>query len=163
MLTGGRKGRVPSLRERFDPMTGNPALGPEISNYVELRAIHDVAKHIHAELAPFYRYTNGTIRTATGTMTGTELINTGHLDIVGVDVMARAEVTPNIGIDAAYSYINASGSTAEPLDFLPHHHYEATVRGHARQVLRLRARAHDHAVHRRWRDGARLHARRGAH
>ena len=130
VLTGGRKGRVPSLRERFDPMTGNPTLGPEISNYVELRAIHDVAKHIHAELAPFYRYTNGTIRTATGTMTGTQLINTGHLDIVGVDLMARAEVTPNIGIDAAYSYINASGSTAEPLDFLPHHHYEATVRGH---------------------------------
>ena len=62
-------------------------------------------------------------------MTSDQLINTGHLDIVGVDVMARAEVTPHVGVDAAYSFIKASGSTAEPLDFLPHHHYEASLRG----------------------------------
>jgi outer membrane cobalamin receptor len=128
-LSGGRKGRVPSLRERFDPVTGNPMLGPEISNYGELRVIHDVAKRVHAELAPYYRHTTGTIRTATGTMTMTQLINTGALDIYGADVIVRTDPIAHLGIDAAYSYIHASGSTAEPLDFLPHHRYEATVRG----------------------------------
>jgi len=128
VATGGRKGRVPSLRERFDPMNGNPMLGPEISNYAELRAIHDVAKHVHAEVAPYYRHTTGTIRAAVNG-TQTTLYNTGELDITGVDALVRTDPMPHLGIDAAYSYIHAAGSTAEPLDFLPHHRYEATVRG----------------------------------
>ncbi|HSN30399.1 MAG TPA: TonB-dependent receptor [Kofleriaceae bacterium] len=128
VATGGRKGRVPSLRERFDPMNGNPKLGPEISNYAELRAIHDVAKHAHIEVAPYYRHTTGTIR-ATVNGTQTTLYNTGDLDVTGVDVLVRTDPMPHVGVDAAYSYIHASGSTAEPLDFLPHHRYEATLRG----------------------------------
>jgi outer membrane cobalamin receptor len=126
-LTGGRKGRVPSLRERFDSLNGNPALGPEISNYVELRAGEHLDKRVNVEVAPFYRYTNGTIRTSTGTMTAAQLINTGHLDIAGVDAMARVQVDPHVDVAAAYSYITASGSKAEPLDFLPHHRYEGSV------------------------------------
>ncbi|MBV8757436.1 MAG: TonB-dependent receptor, partial [Deltaproteobacteria bacterium] len=133
VATGGRKGRVPSLRERFDPVNGNPQLGPEISNYVELRAIHDVAKHVHAEVAPYYRHTTGTIR-ASVNGTQTMLYNTGDLDITGIDVIARTDPMPHLGVDAAYSYIHASGSTAEPLDFLPHHRYEATVRGSYQQL-----------------------------
>ena len=39
--TGGRKGRVPSLRERFDLAVGNPALGPEHASHAELRASYD--------------------------------------------------------------------------------------------------------------------------
>jgi outer membrane cobalamin receptor len=127
-LTGGRKGRVPSLRERFDPLNGNPALGPEISNYGELRVTHDVAKRVHAEVAPFYRHTTGTIRASVNGTT-TTLYNTGDLDVTGVDVIVRTDPIPHLGLDAAYSYINASGSTDEPLDFLPHHRYEGTIRG----------------------------------
>jgi outer membrane cobalamin receptor len=126
-LTGGRKGRVPSLRERFDSLNGNPALGPEISNYVELRAGEHLDKRVNVEVAPFYRYTNGTIRTSTGTMTAAQLINTGHLDITGVDAMARVQLDPHVDIAAAYSYVTASGSKAEPLDFLPHHRYEGSI------------------------------------
>lgn len=128
-LTGGRKGRIPSLRERFDPLMGNPKLGPEISNYGELRAYVDIAKRVHAEIAPYYRNTNGTIRASAGGVTSAMLYNTGTIDITGIDVIAKSDPTPHIGIDAAYSYIHASGSTAEPLDFLPHHRYEATLRG----------------------------------
>ena len=126
-LTGGRKGRVPSLRERFDSINGNPSLGPEISNYVELRASEHLDKRVQVELAPFYRYTTGTIRTTTGTMTAAQLINTGHLDIAGVDAQARVKVHPFVDVAAAYSYIEASGSKAEPLDFLPHHRAEGSV------------------------------------
>jgi outer membrane cobalamin receptor len=129
-LTGGRKGRIPSLRERFDPLMGNPMLGPEISNYSELRVIHDIAKRVHVEVAPYYRNTNGTIRASAGGMTSAMLYNTGTIDVTGVDVIAKTDPTPYLGIDAAYSYIHASGSTAEPLDFLPHHRYEASLRGH---------------------------------
>ena len=126
-LTGGRKGRVPSLRERFDSINGNPALGPEISNYVELRAIENIDKRLRVEVAPFYRYTTGTIRTSTGTMTAAQLINTGHLDITGIDTQARVTLNPYVEVGAAYNYIEASGSKAEPLDFLPHHRVEGSV------------------------------------
>ncbi len=37
--TAGYKGRVPSLRERFDAATGNPELGPEFARHAEVRAI----------------------------------------------------------------------------------------------------------------------------
>jgi outer membrane cobalamin receptor len=128
-VTGGRKGRVPSLRERFDPLDGNPALGPEISDYGELRVTQDIAKRVHVEAAPFYRHTTGTIRATVGG-TQTTLYNTGALDITGVDLIARTDPMPHLGIDAAYSYINATGDVRdEPLDFLSHHRYEGTVRG----------------------------------
>jgi outer membrane cobalamin receptor len=141
-VTGGRKGRVPSLRERFDPLNGNSMLGPEISNYGELRVVQELAKRAHIEVAPFYRQTSGMIRSSVGGMM-TKLYNTGALDITGVDAIVRTDPVAHLGIDAAYSYINATGDTSnEPLDFLSHHRYEATVRGtYATVAGYVRARA----------------------
>ncbi|HMG24230.1 MAG TPA: TonB-dependent receptor, partial [Kofleriaceae bacterium] len=41
--TGAYKGRVPSLRERFEAGIGNPALGPERIAHAELRAVEHIA------------------------------------------------------------------------------------------------------------------------
>ncbi|MGE5183990.1 MAG: TonB-dependent receptor [Acidobacteriota bacterium] len=126
--TAGRKGRVPSLRERFDPLIGNPKLGPEQVDHAEVRAIEHVDERAQLEVAPFYRHTTGLIRTPTGTMTMMPLINTGKLNIYGVDALARWHVTPVVELDAGYEYIAAHSDTSDnPLDFLPHHHGEVTA------------------------------------
>ena len=54
-ITTGRKGRVPSLRERFDPLQGNPKLGPELTDHFEVRAI-ETRGDLRLEVVPFYRY-----------------------------------------------------------------------------------------------------------
>lgn len=126
-VTGGSKGRVPSLRERFDSLNGNPKLGPEISQYGELRAIETIDKRLRIEAAPFYRHTNGLIRSTVNGMAQPMLYNTGAVDIYGVDTMARVTVNPYVDLAAAYSYIKADGMLAEPLDFLSHHRAEGTV------------------------------------
>ena len=123
--TGGRKGRVPSLRERFDSQIGNPSLGPELDDYAEVRAIAHAGR-LYAEVAPFYRRANGLIRSAvTGSMGMAMNVNLGTVDFDGIDAIARAQVHPRIELDAGYQYLSVSG---ESLDFVPHHRAEATIR-----------------------------------
>ena len=59
----------------------------------------------------------------------TTLYNTGDLDVTGVDVIARTDPIPHLGLDGACSYINASGSTDDRSTSSPHHRYEGTIRG----------------------------------
>jgi outer membrane receptor protein involved in Fe transport len=124
-LTGGRKGRVPSLRERFDISIGNPELRPDIVDHLELRAVEDIEKRLRAEIAPFFRHSTGTIRTAPGS---TRLQNTGTLDIYGVDMIGRVQLSKLVAVGAAYQFVRArSQQSNEPLDFLPAHRAEGSV------------------------------------
>lgn len=123
--TGGYKGRLPTLRERFDAMSGDPTLDPEHAAHAELRAVEHVEDRVHVEVAPFYRHSTGIINRRQGNV----FRNTGPLDIYGIDVIARAFVHPRVELAASYQFIRARGeNNPEPLDFLPHHKADAWAR-----------------------------------
>ena len=122
--TTGYKGRLPSLRERFDAMMGDPTLEPEHAFHAEVRAVEDHAEVLRFELAPFYKHSSGLIK-----QMGGKFANTGPLHIYGVDVIARYMIR-RVEVGSGYSYIRAKSDKAdEPLDFLPHHKFDAWLRG----------------------------------
>ncbi|HEX4419852.1 MAG TPA: TonB-dependent receptor plug domain-containing protein [Kofleriaceae bacterium] len=128
--TGAYKGRVPSLRERFDLATGNPALGPERIAHGEVRAIEQINDLLHIEIAPFYKRSTGTIRASTLPSDNGKLINLGVVTFYGVDTQARVTINPMFEVGGAYGYIKAhdeDNGTDDPLDRLPHNKWEAWV------------------------------------
>ena len=137
--TGAYKGRVPSLRERFDAVNGNPDLGPERIAHAELRAAEHIADRLHVELAPYYKHSTGTIRASVDPMNLGQLINLGSVNFWGVDGQAR--VTPHwmVEVGAGYEYVRAHSSDRhtspegvrtgyDPIDRLPHHRWDAWVK-----------------------------------
>jgi outer membrane receptor protein involved in Fe transport len=141
VATVARKGRVPSLRERFSP-GGNAALGPELASHGELRAIYDDKEHLHIEVAPFYKRTTGTVRASTDPADNGMLVNLGRLTFAGVDAQARVTLPATLEVGGSYGYIHTRddlGNT-DPLDRLPHHHADAWVQGRPHSRLTLIAR-----------------------
>ncbi len=136
-LTGtvGYKGRVPTLRERFDARDGNPDLGPEKAVHAELRAI-ETRDRLRLEVAPFYRRTRGTTRLIDGM-----LQNLGELDFYGVDFQGRYTVHPKVEVGGSYNYIRAKSDTrGNSLDRLPNHRADAWVQVFALRQLAALAR-----------------------
>ncbi|HEY1814122.1 MAG TPA: TonB-dependent receptor plug domain-containing protein [Kofleriaceae bacterium] len=125
----GRKGRIPSLRERFDPMTGNPGLGPEMIDDFELRAIEQVTDRLRLEFAPFYKHQTGTVRSSTNPADNGRLINLGVLQLAGFDLLGRIQVERRVELGGAWDYIYATSDVdpTDPLDRLPHHKIEGWV------------------------------------
>jgi hypothetical protein len=129
--TGAYKGRVPSLRERFDSQTGNPALGPENTLHGEVRAIETLDR-VRVEVAPFVKRTTGSVRLdmATG-----KVANFDTMVLYGIDTQAKVNVHAMVEVGASYGYVKACqlGSQegcdvgvammggADPLDRLPRH------------------------------------------
>ncbi|MBX3159601.1 MAG: TonB-dependent receptor [Deltaproteobacteria bacterium] len=154
--TGGRKGRLPSLRERFDAATGNPALGPEKAWHAEVRATHALDDRLRIEVAPYYRRTQGTVRVSTNPADMGKLANLGELDIYGIDTSARAKVIPELELGGSYNYIiacqlgsaegcdrrvGAAMGGLDPLDRLPHHRFDAWARALPRKGYTALVRA----------------------
>lgn len=134
--TLGRKGRVPSLRERFDFVDGgNPALAPEMADHVEIRAIEQATDKLRLELAPFYRYTNGIIRfdTDMNSPTFNKLTNLGVVQFFGLDLLARWKIVAPLEVGGGWSTIRARGDSPNPvvhdhpLDRLPENRFDAWV------------------------------------
>ncbi len=135
--TGGHKGRVPSLRERFDLVTGNPALDPEKGWHAELRAVEQLGERLRVELAPFYRRTTGIIRLVRApTDEDPDRRISGNLGLVsflGVDAQARYRPYRFLEVGASYGYIRARSDSSDPmearypLDRLPSHRADAWV------------------------------------
>jgi outer membrane cobalamin receptor len=139
--TIGRKGRVPSLRERNEPGDGNPKLGPELADTFEFRAIEHINDRVHVEVAPYYRYASGIIVTApvqdpTNPLFG-KLINLGITQFWGVDVLGRVRILPIVEVGGGYSYIqvreygdpNSNDDVVDthPLNYLPTNKFDAWV------------------------------------
>jgi outer membrane receptor protein involved in Fe transport len=138
--TGARKGRVPSLRERFQPGVGDPDLAPEIVDHAELRAIENIENRLHVEVAPFYRHQQGTIVGTTQPPDVGKLVNLGTVDLHGIDLIGRGHVHPLVEVGAAYDYVKAHSSQLgdDPLSHLPRHRAEASVQaGPVRRVSGL--------------------------
>jgi len=128
--TGAYKGRVPSLRERFDSVSGNPALGPERVAHGELRVVEHIADRLHLELAPFYKHSTGTIRASVDPMNLGQMINLGTVNFWGVDTQAKLTTSRYLDVGGGYSYIKARSIDGgvkrdDPLDRLPHHRWDA--------------------------------------
>ena len=128
--TAAYKGRVPSLRERFDATTGNPALGPEKAAHVELRAV-ETRGRVKLELAPFFKHTTGTVRVSTDPADMGKLVNLGRVNFWGVDTTARVAINPHVEIGGSYNYVKANSDSTgdDPIDRLPHHRFDTWVQG----------------------------------
>lgn len=125
VATVARKGRTPSLRERFDAQSGNPALGPEQATHGELRVIATPVDGVQLEAAPYWRRATGSM--VADPMTA-HLINLGTVDVRGVDVAARVRVHARATLGGSYALTrdrarSDDGSTwrDDPLDLLPDH------------------------------------------
>jgi hypothetical protein len=122
--TLGYKGRLPSLRERFDLTSGNPTLGPEFARHAELRAIFeglrtealgsvgDPRPRVRVEAAPFTRKTVGTSRLCPSQEQCPDDV-VGRLAALddtffyGIDLQARIKLVRALEIGGSYSYIKA--------------------------------------------------------
>ena len=123
--TLGRKGRVPSLNERFDPIQGNLDLGPEQTDHVEVRAIETRDK-LRVEVAPFYRFQTGTIM-ADPNLKG-QYGPVADLTIYGIDVIGRAQVHRTTEIGGGYSHVRATNDTSrDAIPRLPRNKLEGWV------------------------------------
>ena len=140
--TTGFKGRLPSLRERFDAANGNPELGPEKAAHAELRAV-GTRDRVRIELAPFFRHTTGVIRSSPVMADMGRLINLGRVNFWGIDAVARVTIDPRLEVGGSYDYIKAnSGETGDdPIDRLPHHRFDAWVEGNLDKRFSGRIRA----------------------
>jgi outer membrane receptor protein involved in Fe transport len=138
VATGGRKGRVPSLRERFDLDTGNTELGPEKAWAVELRAIEQIGDRLRVEVAPFYRRSTGIIRLVPDPSRPDvpNAMISGNIDLVnflGVDTQARFRPHRVLEIGGSYNYIRARSNAGDPvaamnpLDRLPSHRADGWI------------------------------------
>ena len=133
--TGAYKGRVPSLKERFDAQNGNPDLGPERIAHAELRAVEHIADRLHLELAPYYKHSSGTIVQSPDPREAGMLVNLGTVDFWGVDARARVTPIPVLELGGGYEYVKARSTDAggtthdDPLPRLPHNRWDAWVQG----------------------------------
>ena len=141
--TTGFKGRLPSLRERFDAVNGTPELGPEKAAHAELRAV-GTRDRFRVELAPFFRHTTGVIRSSPIAADMGKLINLGRVNFWGVDATARVAIDPRLEVGGSYNYVKANSDESgdDPIDRLPHHRFDAWVEGRldSRFSGRVRAR-----------------------
>jgi outer membrane receptor protein involved in Fe transport len=149
--TGGHKGRVPSLRERFDLRTGNPALGPEKAWHGELRAVSQLGERLRLEAAPFYRRATGIIRLVDAPTAEEPMrrisANLDRVTFLGVDAQARVSPHRMLEVGGSYGYIRARGESADPvmamapLDRLPAHRADGWVQVTPDRRLSVQARA----------------------
>ncbi len=127
IATVARKGRTPTLRERYDRSIGNAALGPELANSGEFRLVATPWR-LRIEAAPYLRRSTGTTRV--GPDTG-QLENLGNLQVVGVDLMASLQLRqryPRVRVGGAYTPVRATSDATvdgDALDRLPRHRGEA--------------------------------------
>ncbi len=136
--TLGRKGRVPSLNERYDPVQGNPKLGPEQTDHFEVRAIETRDK-FRFELAPFYRFQTGTIM-ADPNLKG-QYGAVDDLTIYGVDVLGRAQVHELVELGGGYSHVRSTNDMSrDAIPRLPRNKVEGWVQATPMPGLALLAR-----------------------
>jgi hypothetical protein len=127
-VIGARKGRVPSLRERYQGSTSNVALDPEMAWHGEVRVIVRPIERIEVEASPYYRHTTGTVKLDPGG--SGMLINVGELKVRGVDTRARVRVHRVLEVGGSYGYARADSADLgpDPIDRFPRHRADSWAR-----------------------------------
>ncbi len=131
--TGARKGRVPTLRERYEPL-GDPDLEPEQATFGELALIMRPKDGMRIEATSYIRDTDGLIRFD---FDQGRLINLGSLIIRGFDIRGRFTVADGVRIGGSYLFQDAFSkqSGTDPLDFLPRHRGDAWIKARVGEAL----------------------------
>jgi outer membrane receptor protein involved in Fe transport len=124
--TVARKGRLPTLRERYRLDVGNARLGPELASFGEVEVELRPADRLAVTCASWVRRQTAMIVLDRQTLV---LTNVGRVDLRGTDASARVRPRDDVEVRASYSFIDAADATAdEPLDFLPRHRATAQLR-----------------------------------
>ena len=100
-LTGARKGREPTLRELYDPLTGNAKLDPEQSSFTELMVTARPHALLTLRAAGYYRYTDGLIRLDVETRTHS--VNYDNIETYGLE--SAVEVAAQRWLSGGVTYV----------------------------------------------------------
>ncbi len=119
-LVGARKGRTPTLRERYRYGIGNAALGPVHATFGELDVELTPAPWIALQVGSYVRRSNGLIRFD---QMQSKLVNEGELDVRGVDARLTLRPTKQLSAGGSWNFADAYSyrSGTDPLDFFPRH------------------------------------------
>ncbi|MCG8423652.1 MAG: TonB-dependent receptor [Proteobacteria bacterium] len=143
-LTGGYKGRLPTLRERYQSGTGNESLDPEEALFGEISTIIKVRRWFFFESSAYVRDTEGMIKLGLDRDGVYRLLNLGQLTIRGIDSQVKIAPERALSGGASWSYISPAPLRGgdEPLDFLPRHRAAIWLSAHRDQraggTIRLR-------------------------
>jgi hypothetical protein len=137
-LIGARKGRVPSLRERYQGASANVELDPEQAWHGELRLTGRPHAGIELVAAPFVRRTTGTVKLGTDSV----LMNLGELDVYGADTSAKVQVIARVIVGGSYQYAKATSDDLgdDPIERFPAHRADGWVEVTPIDRLGVRAR-----------------------
>ena len=135
-----RKGRLPTLRERFRPDVGNPDLDPEIASFVEVSSRLRPLSALELKATAYVRDTDGMIRFSADRG---GLVNVDDLMLRGVDFAISGNPHKMVQLGGAYSFTDSYSPQFghASLDFLPEHRLEGwagVTTSRVRSRLRLR-------------------------
>lgn len=130
-VTGARKGRLPTLRERYTNNVGNEDLDPEQAWFGEVATTIDPRDWLRLEASAWVRDTVGLIKVGTLDGGGVGNTNLGDLTFRGADVQLILAPRAPINLGGSWNHVkptlNSDGS--EPLDFLPRNRASVWLRG----------------------------------
>jgi outer membrane receptor protein involved in Fe transport len=127
-LTGnlGRKGGMPTLQERYDPYSGNPALGPERHTYADL-GIDYRSPWLSPHLVLFRRWMSGLIQLDP---TSGHNVNLGDVAASGLEASLEVNPTGTLSGGAVYGYLTSTST----INNQPANHGEVYLRLQAPRV-----------------------------
>jgi outer membrane receptor protein involved in Fe transport len=140
--TGARKGREPTLRELYDPLTGNAKLDPEQSWFAELAVTAKPHELLTLRTTGYYRYTDGLIRLDVETRTRS--VNYDHVATYGLETGYEVAAQPWLSTGATYVWEEAVSPTLglNAINNFPRHKFDAWVSARLRRdagaLLRFR-------------------------
>ena len=132
-VTGARKGRTPTLRERFRLDIGNRELGPEHAWFGEVAVALQPIPAVEVQAASYHRRSTGLVRFDPDTA---RLMNTGKLTIRGIETRFEARPTGFLRTGASWNFTDAYSAAlgTRPLDFLPNHRIDGWLGANHRRV-----------------------------
>jgi hypothetical protein len=144
-LIGARKGRLPTLRELYDPLVGNPQLAPEQTWHGELRAELRPHPLVAARWSAYLRRIGGAIRLDpnAAALAGRN-VNVDTIDVRGMEVGVDVARGRLVGAGLSYLFEDASSPTLglDPITDFPRHRLDvylaSTWRGRLGGLLRFR-------------------------
>jgi outer membrane receptor protein involved in Fe transport len=164
-FVAARKGRLPSLRERYRTDIGNPDLDPELVSFGEVGVEVRPAAWLIARVSTYVRDTDGMIRFDGARMA---LINIDDLLVRGFDTSVDGSIPRSaLQMGGSWSFQRATSPHfgGDPLDFLPAHRASAWLGAglSRRGAARVRIRRQSEQLDRSFVLGARTELDLSAH
>jgi hypothetical protein len=132
LFIGARKGRLPTIREQYDPVQGNPRLRPEMVWHGELQVQARPHRLVLARLSGYVRRVDGAIRLdpasggGAGNMSARN-VNLDTIDVHGLECGVEVAREQLLGGGVSYVFEDAWSATLgnEPIANFPHHRVDA--------------------------------------